>query len=767
MIVPRHVASLLFARDRISARADVRFPLLFTRVLPRTLIVILLAIACGLPRPAAADVTGEQVKRAITQGTRAIKRIQNDDGTWPERHYAGGETCLATLALLLSGEAVDSPAVAKALPQIVRLQNQQVYVVALKIMVLAQADPTRFRREILAAARWLADAQFESGVWGYTQAAGPFDNSNTQFALLGLHTAAQAGVPVPGGVWQRARARVLALQNKDGGWSYRNDPTSYGSMTAAGVCNLIILGSSVAAPQEKGWNDGAAPNCGRYLGSRPLQNGLTWLGRNFRVDENPGRGANWQLYWLYATERAGILSGRRFIGTHDWYREGATHLVASQRDDGYWGTGLADTCFGVLFLAKGHKPLLVQKLQWSEDEDWNPDRHDLENLISYIGNTFGEPTAWQTVAFDAPLEEWLTAPLLYVQGHVFPTWSLKQCEKVRKYVEQGGTIFFEACCSRDDFRTGMERFARATFPDAPLRELDAGHPVYSAHHSLKPSGLRGIDIGCRTSVLYSPRDISCLWEQGKIPMLSEDAFKLGTNIAAFALGRSALRDRLDVVVLPGNPERAAGRPPVTEGALRLAQVVYDGDWRPDPQALVHLAEALRDTAQIDVVTEYATPKLDEHALTQHPILFMTGHYGFSLRDAERAALASHLRRGGFLLAEACCGRKAFDESFRKLAADLIPGQTLKKLPLDHPIFRGEPGFRIARIGYKEAALAERPDLTTSELWGIEIEGRLAVVYSPYSLGCSLDGHKCFDCRGVIEADAKQLAVNAVLYALSR
>lgn len=739
-------------------------------------IVLACLVACGTflsNAPAQQDITGDRVKTAIARGVRAIKRLQNADGTWPERHYPGGETCLATLALLQAGETFDSPAVSAALKSIARLSNDHTYVVSLKIMALAQAGSTRYRREIQAAARWLMEAQYESGVWGYTEAAGSFDNSNTQFALLGLHTAAQAGIAVPAAVWQRARNRVLQLQNKDGGWAYRNDPQSYGSMTAAGVCNLIILGGTLASPQEKGWNDGAAPNCGKYAASRPLTSGLNWIGRNFRVDQNPGRGANWQHYWLYGVERAGILSGRRFFSTHDWYREGARYLVTTQRDDGVMGTGLPDTCFGVLFLAKGHKPLLVQKLQWSDDDDWNPDRHDLENLIAFVGNVFGEPTAWQTVSFDAPMEEWLAAPLLYVQGHIFPKWSQKQTDKVRQFVQQGGTIFFEACCSRDEFRRGFEAFVAGAFPEAPLRELDAGHPVYSAQFDLKPAGLMGVDIGCRTSILYSPRDISCLWEQARVPLLSENAFKLGTNIAAFALGRSSLRDRLDVVVLPKTRDATAPatgvnlKAEVSPGAFRLAQVAYDGDWRPDPQALVHLAEYLRDQTQMDIITEYGAPRLVERELSNHPFLFMTGHYAFALSEQERIALSVHLRRGGFLFAEACCGRKAFDDSFRKMIAATFPAESFRKIPLDHPLFRGEPGFRIDRVGYKPAALADAPDLTQAELWGVEIEGRLALVYSPYSIGCGVDGHKCFNCRGLMDDDARKIAMNIVLFALTR
>jgi hypothetical protein len=41
-----------------------------------------------------------------------------------------------------------------------------------------------------------------------------------------------------------------------------------------------------------------------------------------------------------------------------------------------------------------------------------------------------------------------------------------------------------------------------------------------------------------------------------------------------------------------------------------------------------------------------------------------------------------------------------------------------------------------------------------------------IVYSPFSFGCGLDGHKCYACRGLTEQDSVRLAINVVLYGLS-
>ena len=52
---------------------------------------------------------------------------------------------------------------------------------------------------------------------------------------------------------------------------------------------------------------------------------LICLGEHYMDDEGA-----WLLYYLYGMERAGRLSGQRFFGDHDWYREVAEYLVAYQ-----------------------------------------------------------------------------------------------------------------------------------------------------------------------------------------------------------------------------------------------------------------------------------------------------------------------------------------------------------------------------------------------------------------------------------------------------
>jgi len=735
-------------------------------------LVLLLASGWCAP-PARGDVDGNDVRQAIRRANAWLYGRQNPDGTWPGRDRPGGVTCLATLALLQAGESPDSLRIERSLEHIRDMPNQHVYVVALKIMVLSKVDAQRYRREINAAAQWLVSAQNRSGLWNYTEEGTRFDHSNSQFALLGLHAAAQVGIKIPSGVWQRARRTVLKTQNKDGGWAYQASGESYGSMTAAGVADLLILGHRLAHSTERGFSKEGVPKCGGYRTSRPLAEGLAWLGGHFEADRNPRLGRQHYYYWMYAVERCGILSGRRYLGRRDWYREGAEQLVDRQRADGSWGGSLTDTCFAVLFLAKGHKSLLIQKLQWSADDAWSPVRYDLPHLIAFIGDKLGEPVAWQAVPFDAPVEAWLEAPLLLFHGHEFPEWNAEQRAKLRKYVELGGTILAEAAAGSDAFRAGFEEFAAQTFPETPLRLLGPDHAVYRLLYDVQPyrlrgkdlpNELRGIDLGCRTSVFFSPRDLSCLWERARVPHLSERAFQLGTNIAAYAIGRRPLRDRLDAVVLPATTDFAPGPP--RQDALRLAQVVYGGDWRPFPLALTHLAAFLRDELNFDVITGYRQIQLTDEDLYACPVLYLAGHFDFELSKAERDALAGHLRRGGFLIADACCGTDPFDGALRRMLQQAFPEAKLERLPADHPVFAGTPGFRITSVAYSPDVLKAHPGLNQPELWGMQVNGRLAIVYSPYSLGCGLSGPVFEGCWGLASEDARHLAANIVLYAMT-
>ena len=90
------------------------------------------------------------------------------------------------------------------------------------------------------------------------QNSGGGDNSNTQFATLGLWVARRHGLPVEaclGGVERHFRTS----QNRDGGWGYSgiggNDSTA--TMTGAGVLCLAIVDGTISDLKKAARSQGA------------------------------------------------------------------------------------------------------------------------------------------------------------------------------------------------------------------------------------------------------------------------------------------------------------------------------------------------------------------------------------------------------------------------------------------------------------------------------------------------------------------------------
>ncbi|NIA22301.1 MAG: DUF4159 domain-containing protein, partial [Anaerolineaceae bacterium] len=672
-----------------------------------------------------AEVTDAEVRQCIARAVVRLKAGQKTDGQWqmmPDKYGGqyGGVTALAVLALLQAGQPVDDAVVAKGLRALEATPNSDTYVVSLRLMALLKADQVsarpRYRKLVRQAVRWLEQSQTRIGTWGYNRRWARSmadrkpetgtDNSNTQMALLALYEAAKAGYKVNDQVWKRSEAYYARTQNSDGGWGYRSGPRyeSYGSMTAAGLASLLVTGSRLhEGMQYKCGSPERTKQCGKYRQVQPIAQALAWLDKNFAVDHHPGQGTQWHYYYLYAMERVGIISGLKTIGRHDWFREGAEFLVRRQsQDGGFRRTGRIggqvreyDIAFAILFLAKGHVPVLVNKLRWSStNTDWNIDRYDAEHLTRWIGDRLnGRPVGWQTVSLSDPLEQWLEAPILLITGRKAPQLTPQQKQKLRKYVEGGGTILADSCCDGKAFIEGMRLLVGELFPEIKLQELPETHPVYHSYQNLPARWkLEGLSFGCRTPVLLSTKDLSCYWEQSDRPG-SEPALKIGLNIAAYATALEPLRQPLERVVLVGEGPKIK----IERGALYVGKVRHKGDWNSRPKAMDRLLDELRLESGVKTANRVVAVSLSGDRVQRFPVLYMVGHFDPKLSDQEKAGLKRYLDRGGFLLAEACCGMPGFDKGFRALMKELFPDRPLKPIPPDSPLLDGRIGHRIETV----------------------------------------------------------------------
>lgn len=742
----------------------------------RRMAIALAVVLLGAASGSTAEVTGVQVQQALDRGVDYLRKSQNADGTWPDYGRPGGVTCLAVLALLTAGVSEDDPALQKALPWITAIANQATYVVSLKAMVLAAANPTTYRKDLEACAKWLIGAQVATGptegMWTYGTPGRGGDNSNTQFAVLGLDACARAGVPVPQEVWARIERHFRTSQGRDGGWSYNpGQPQSYGSMTAAGLGSLYFAGVRLQTDFDQ-------HTCGRYRQDKAITEAINWFAQNFSVTQNPKGSAQWYYYYLYGLERVGMVSALKYLGAHNWYKEGVTELVRLQGADGGWdlpgvrsilggaapvqaATRVMHTAFSILFLAKGRAPVLVQKLHWKGD--WNNDPYDIAHLVQFVGSQWGHALSWQVVQPSAPVEELLESPILYLNGHTAPFFEEAEKSRLREYLDQGGFLLAEACCGRPAFDLGFRRLMAEMLPEPEwkLRRLPDDHPIYTAYYKWEgPRFLEGIDLHCRTAVVYLPQDLSCAWHMDRPQDLG--AFKLGTNICAYATGMEPLKDKLDRVtvvtvkdVLPGSDRR---------GALLIGKVRHNGQWNMDVLAIPKLLSEMTRKANLAIVTRHHPLAVTDKDLFDYPLIYMSGAYTFTMTDEEKARLREYLNRGGVLFANALSGKPAFDAAFRDLMKDLFPQQPLEALPLNHPIY--SCGYAIEQVKYTRAVREEHPGLDKPTLEGITVNNRTVVVYSKYDIGCALDSGAVLHGRGYLRDCAFRLATNVVLYALS-
>lgn len=356
-----------------------------------------------------------RVALAIRSGTAVLKKVLEADLEKkydPEPASNGqtrptGELALLLLTLLKAGESKHDPIVKKALDELRKRHVGDTYSLGVALLAMeacytpaSERDamlagtlsepyprvPTEDDRKIIE--EWVqtllrnrSDREAEGTSWHYT--GGPsFDNSCSQYAVLGLYAAHLCGVVVEREIWidaarhflreqcegteelrvnltthqqleKQRRGRGTRSATTARGWSYTDrgrNPT--GSMTTAGIGSLTIC-DAVLRGMKRRPKDVASPELRGAMNS-----GFAWLSSRYDLRANPGAAASWRLYYLYGLERVCELNQIAHIEDKDWYFDGATLLLEEQEENGRWGDDIS-TCFAILFLKKAALPAIT------------------------------------------------------------------------------------------------------------------------------------------------------------------------------------------------------------------------------------------------------------------------------------------------------------------------------------------------------------------------------------------------------------------------
>ena len=326
-----------------------------------------------------ADAAGQQ--RELQKGIQFLR--QNLQGS----NRPIGEKALGALALAKTGAAANDPVVAATLSE-VRADvgdevdgkhhgNEKVYIRAVELMLLTEADPSGSLVEIEALTRWLVQRQTNFGAWTYDNDSSG-DTSQTQYALLGLAKSASLGVDVPPETFERALQWLLRTQGPDGGGYYKpqlkdNKLTGGGpakhTMTAAsgGSMELCAMLLNLPDPNKEAEEDleypylipvkdGKAEKPREPLVTKPeadrgIKRSHAWMANNFTLPRPSGP----VVYFLYSLERFAAFAKTDRFGPVDWYAAGSKYLASEQQPNGSWRkdySDIVDTSFAVMFLAK-------------------------------------------------------------------------------------------------------------------------------------------------------------------------------------------------------------------------------------------------------------------------------------------------------------------------------------------------------------------------------------------------------------------------------
>jgi len=388
-------------------------------------------------------VDQKKVDQAIEKGVQFLR----SPAAVPHPSHRGIEHSneLVLYTLFKAGVPPTDPAFDRLMLVVENGPLRHTYSVSLQAMLLEELDRVKYQPRLVQCAQFLVDNQYSNGQWSYGEPTpavkdvpltptggsgaatasgggskpkdlratapdpkkkpavakkipvrqtrvlpGGGDNSNSQYAALGLRACWDAGIEIPEPVLTKARNWWVSSQHPASGADAKKPAAAPAVATGPGVeavtgpprgwCYQDTYGVCKGGPAYAAMTAGATGAVVIYdymLGKDwrkdvTVASGMAWFVKNWSVTQDIGpsevEGGSpeaYLYYYLYALERLGMLYDTGMIGDHPWYPEGAEFLLKIQKPDGSW-EGLKpekkptwDTCFAILFLKRATRPLVA------------------------------------------------------------------------------------------------------------------------------------------------------------------------------------------------------------------------------------------------------------------------------------------------------------------------------------------------------------------------------------------------------------------------
>jgi hypothetical protein len=219
-------------------------------------------------------------------------------------------------------------------------------------------------------------------------------------------------------------------------------------------------------------------------------------------------------------------------------------------------------------------------------------------------------------------------------------------------------------------------------------------------------------------------------------------------------------------VLAATPASPALKP---AGGFTFARLRYaSGNWDADPRMPSNILNSLVEYTSIRVDPNERIVDAGSNALSNYPFVYLTGNKMLRFSESERQNLRRYLRNGGFMFVDDC--NHDIDGTFAKTFEGEIkmildrPSEALHKLPKDHAIYRSFFEFKDGPPATSHELNGWGDDIVHDYLQAIEIDGRIAVLYSNKDYGCEWNydwTNKRFAAK-----DNTRFGVNIIVYALT-
>lgn len=426
-------------------------------------------------------------------------------------------------------------------------------------------------------------------------------------------------------------------------------------------------------------------------------------------------------------------------------------------------------------------PVLFTKLRTRHGAlDWAATPNDVNNLLKSMKRMVDVNYAMEVKHLGQVNPDPQQNPILYRSGHYHFAFTEKERAKLRRFMLDGGMLVLNTGLGSQPFYNSAVRELSIILPESPVQRLSSDHPIFHAYYDIdrvryRPgvtkTGYRGdepwfdgVTLNCRTVAVISRWGMAVGWSDMENDAFqayaSTDAKRLGINLFAYATAQRAWMKNMTRSL------KFVDRDDHRMDKLFAAQVIYDGEWKTRHAGMSVLMHTFNLKTEIPVVFGLNELRLGDKQLFDAPLLYMTGHENFQLKKAEMTRLREYLLNGGFLFAEACCGRKGFDLSFRAHMRMVLPQHPLELVPRGDILYN-LPN-KVNTVGLTPALAAQiGENATEPQLYGVDIGGRYAVVYSPFGLAGGWEMAQSPYAHGYDHPGSVVLGQNILMYAITQ